>query len=99
MIYDIIKELREDAGYSQATLAKKLDVTRSAVNAWEMGISSPSTAYLVELAQMFKVSTDYLLGLASNKTVDISGLNETEIKIIYDLIKYFKESKKENSSL
>lgn len=63
------------------------------------GISSPSTAYLVELAQMFKVSTDYLLGLASNKTVDISGLNETEIKIIYDLIKYFKESKKENSSL
>ena len=36
MICDRIKELREKAGYSQAQLAKRLDVTRSSVNAWEM---------------------------------------------------------------
>ena len=63
MLYDIIKELREDAGYSQAQLAKKLDVTRSSVNAWEMGISAPTTQYIVALAKLFHVSTDYLLGL------------------------------------
>ena len=43
MIYDMIKTLREEAGYSQAQLAKKLDVTRSSVNAWEMGLSTPTT--------------------------------------------------------
>lgn len=36
MICDRIKQLREQAGYSQAQLAKRLDVTRSSVNAWEM---------------------------------------------------------------
>ena len=36
MISDRIKQLRETAGYSQAQLAKKPDVTRSSVNAWDM---------------------------------------------------------------
>ncbi len=47
MISEKIKELRELAGYSQAQLAKKLDVTRSSVNAWEMGLSTPTTQYIV----------------------------------------------------
>lgn len=33
MISDKIRELREQAGYSQSQLAKKLDVTRSSINA------------------------------------------------------------------
>ena len=43
MICDKIRELRERAGLSQAALAKKIGVTRSAVNAWEMGLSIPTT--------------------------------------------------------
>ena len=50
MISIRIKELREKAGYSQSQLAKKLDVTRSSVNAWEMGLSSPTTQYIVAMA-------------------------------------------------
>ena len=53
-----IKTLRENFGLSQAELASRLDITRSSVNAWEMGISVPSTQYIVELAQLFGVSTD-----------------------------------------
>ena len=37
MICDTIKELRERTGLSQSALAKKVGVTRSAVNAWEWG--------------------------------------------------------------
>ena len=48
-----IKTLREKFGLSQAELAGRLDITRSSVNAWEMGISVPSTQYIVELAQLF----------------------------------------------
>ena len=47
-----IKTLRENFGLSQAELAGRLDITRSSVNAWEMGISVPSTQYIVELAQL-----------------------------------------------
>ena len=63
MIADKIKMLREKRGITQAELAKQLGLTRAGVNAWEMGISVPSTQYVVELALFFKVSTDYLIGL------------------------------------
>ena len=93
MVYDIIRELRERAGYSQAALAKKLNVTRSSVNAWEMGISVPSTQYIVELAQLFRVSTDYLLGIEAKSMLNLNGLTEQEIQILYSLIKYFDSRK------
>ena len=54
MIYERIKKLREKQGYTQTELAKMLGVTRSCVNAWEMGISVPSTQSLVQLAQNFR---------------------------------------------
>lgn len=39
MIAERIKELREEKAWTQTELAKILGVTRSCVNAWEMGIS------------------------------------------------------------
>lgn len=93
MIADKIKQLRTSKNMTQTELAKKLNITRSSVNAWEMGISTPSTAYLVELSMLFHVSTDYLLGLDKNITLDISNLSEREIKIVYDLVQYFRENK------
>lgn len=91
MIADRIKQLRASCGMTQSDLAKKLNITRSSVNAWEMGISTPSTTYLVELSMLFHVSTDYLLGLENNVSLDISNLSEREIKIVYDLVLYFRE--------
>ena len=71
MIADRIKELREQNRFTQVSLAKKLGLSRSAINAWEMGVSIPSTQYLVELARLFKVSTDYLLGIDTRETVEM----------------------------
>ncbi len=93
MIADRIKQLRISNNMTQTDLAKKLNITRSSVNAWEMGISTPSTAYIVELAQLFHVSTDFLLGLSDNVTLDISHLNEREIQLVYELVQYFRTQK------
>lgn len=91
MVADRIKQLRTSNNMTQTDLAKKLNITRSSVNAWEMGISIPSTTYIVELSQLFKVSTDYLLGLSNNITLDVSMLNNREIQMLYELVLYFKE--------
>lgn len=91
MIAETIKSLRETVNITQSELSKHLNVTRSSVNAWEQGVSVPSTALLVQLAQFFHVSTDYLLGLEQNLTLDISALDETEIKILCELVKHFSE--------
>ena len=84
MIADKIKRLREASHLTQTELAKKLNITRSSVNAWEMGISVPSTTYLIELALLFHVSTDFLLGLEQNNTIDIATLSEREAILVYE---------------
>ena len=65
MIADRIKALREQQNITQSDLAKQLGITRSSVNAWEMGISIPNVEKLVELSSLFNVSVDYLLGVNS----------------------------------
>mgnify|MGYP003305728606 CR=1 FL=1 len=89
MLSERIRELREKAGYSQAQLAKKLDVTRSSVNAWEMGLSAPTTPYVVAMAKLFHVSADYLLGIESELSLSLDGFTEEEIALIYQLLRYF----------
>ena len=42
---------------------RKLRVATSSVNTSGLGISTPTTQYIVELANLFHVSCDYILGL------------------------------------
>jgi len=94
MIYivaDRIKRLREDMNMTQTALAKALSITRSSVNAWEMGISVPSTQYIVELAEIFHVSTDYLLGVNVSSTVSVKGLTDEDIALVHSIIKHLRE--------
>jgi len=55
MMADRIKDLRGLHNLTQSDVAEMLEVTRSSVNAWEMGISSPSTKCIVQLARLFHV--------------------------------------------
>ena len=91
MIANRIKKLRESAGMTQAELAKQLGLTRSGVNAWEMGITVPSTQYIVELAQFFKISADYLLGLEDSASLDVSGLTEKDIEMLHVIVRHLRE--------
>lgn len=98
MVAARIKLLRDQRGMTQTELAKRLGITRSSVNAWEMGISVPSTQYIVELARLFKVSTDYLLGVSSSATVNVSGLTEKDIQLVCALVEHLREKGKHPQS-
>ena len=93
MIAERIKMLRENKQLSQSDLSKRLGITRSSINAWEIGISTPSTTYLVELSQIFHVSIDYLLGLDKNVSLDITGLDTEQVRILTDLAEHFRKEK------
>ena len=85
---------RNKNNITQLALAKELGVSRSSVNAWEMGISMPTIDRLIDIAEYFHVSVDYLLGLNDRLTIDISSLNEKEKTMIYNLIEIFINSQK-----
>lgn len=96
MVADRIKDLRELNRMTQAELARQLGITRSSVNAWEIGISVPSTQYIVELAQTFGVSTDYLLCVESTATICVAGLNEEDLRLVSALVTHLQRKNGKN---
>lgn len=58
-----IKELREERGITQAELAKQIGVTQDSISLWEKNKRIPNTQYIIALCKVFKIPSDYLLGL------------------------------------
>ena len=66
-----LKELRMNSpGLTQARLAERLGVSQQAVGLWERGNNMPSHELIARLANMFNVSTDYLLDTTSSDEQD-----------------------------
>lgn len=57
-----IKDLRKERNITQSDLAKILNVTQDSISLWEKNKRVPDTQYIIQLADYFEVSTDYLLG-------------------------------------
>ncbi|MBE7081241.1 MAG: helix-turn-helix transcriptional regulator [Clostridiales bacterium] len=59
---DRLKELRIENNVSQLELAKVVNMSKMAISHWENGHSEPSILQLIEIANFFNVSVDYLIG-------------------------------------
>ncbi|MBP3854925.1 MAG: helix-turn-helix transcriptional regulator [Ruminiclostridium sp.] len=90
-LYEKIKTLRNQIGISQSDLARRLGVTKSAVNSWESRTNSPSLTYIIKLSQIFSVSTDYLLGVNERLTVDITDLDDNQKQAVQMIIRLFEK--------
>ncbi|MFR5848027.1 MAG: helix-turn-helix domain-containing protein [Faecalibacterium sp.] len=93
MTADRIRVLREARGWTQAELARRLNITRNGVNSWEQGLSMPSPACLVDLAKLFSVSTDYLLCVERLEVVNVTGLDEKDVAILVQLADRLREAR------
>lgn len=58
-----IKNLRLELNLTQTELANRLFLDKSTIAKYETNVIEPSLSELIQLANFFKVSTDYLLGL------------------------------------
>ena len=70
-----LREIRISQGLSQVELAKKLGVTKQSVSNWENDNIQPSIEMLIKIALCLGVSADYLLGISSEQTIDVSALS------------------------
>jgi transcriptional regulator with XRE-family HTH domain len=82
MFRDKLKELRQKNNMTQEQLAQKLNTTRKSISAYETGRSAPPHETLLMIADIFNVSTDYLLERTA--PVDIS-LNDNREAFRYYL--------------
>jgi transcriptional regulator with XRE-family HTH domain len=84
ILADKITELRKKEGWSQEELADKLGVSRQSVSKWESAQSVPDMNRVIALAQLFGVSTDYLLIDSLEEPSDGSSAGNADAVIYED---------------
>lgn len=88
-----LKELRKQSGLTQQQLADRIGVTKSVISFYELRERSPSPEVLAKLSWVFHVSTDYLLGIERGKTIDVSGLDDEDIKAVALIVERLRQKK------
>lgn len=86
-----LKQLRKSRGLTQKELGAKVGLSKAVVSKYENDLGYPSLDVIVKIASFFNVTTDYLLGAKQGKTLDVTGLTDTQLAIINQLITEFKK--------
>lgn len=81
-----LKELRKQSGLTQQQLASQIGVSKSVISFYELRERTPSPEVLIKLSSVFHVSSDYLLGIEKDRSIDISGLDEEDEKVVHILV-------------
>lgn len=81
-----LRQLRLDKNLRQEQVAKLIGVNKSAISTYENNIRQPSFDILVRLATLYRVSTDYLLGMTNIRSLDLSGLSDEEAALISEMV-------------
>ena len=88
-----IRDIREDNDLTQQQIAEILGTSQTMYARYERGANELPIRHLIRLAEYYRLSTDYLLGVEQKQNVDFSGLTEDEISAILHLIKVMKRNR------
>lgn len=93
---NIFRELRKQKGLTQIELAKMVNVQQTTVSKWEVGRAVPDYPVLLNLAELYGVSVDYLLGREAITPEELaSGVTATKKENITpiedDMLYVFRE--------
>ena len=81
-----LRSLRIEKNLTQKQVADRIGLAISAVSSSESGSRYPTYDTLIKLARMFHVSTDYLLGIADKRNIDVTGLDDEDVGLISQLV-------------
>lgn len=97
-----LKKLRKEYGYTQGALAEKIGCTEKTLRSWESGENLPGTYHLLKLADLFHVSTDYILDRSEFRSPEndfigeYTGLSDQAVRVLHFLSDKNQDSYKEN---
>ncbi len=93
----VLKQLRKSHNLTQEELGLNIGLSKAVISKYENSMGYPTFDMLIQIADYFGVTTDYLLGVAKNKTIDVSSLNETQIETIQRVIAEFNKDNKKTT--
>lgn len=78
-----IKDARNKAGYKQKEVSALTGIPLGTLRRWEQGVNEPPIESIIQLAELYQVSTDELLGSSfAPSEYDVGGLSEDEHRLI-----------------
>lgn len=80
-----LKELREKYHFTQNEVATKLNLQTQTYQNYELQKREPSIKMLIELADFYHTSIDYLVG-RETETINLNTLNDREKRLIKSLL-------------
>lgn len=88
---ELLKGLRVSANLTQKELGEKLHISETMVSYYEHSRRYPSADILLQVADTFHVSVDFLLGREKKKqTIDLSGLPDKDIEFVRDVVQFLR---------
>lgn len=87
---DRIKHLRLGMGLTQLQVAQRLHISKAMVSSYETGVRLPSYDVLIKFASLYGITTDYLLGFDKAKSVDVTGLSDSQVALIVKMVSELK---------
>lgn len=66
MLFQRLKDLREDKDLLQKDIADILNISQTVYSRYERGYQTIPVIHLLKLADFYKTSTDYILGRTNN---------------------------------
>lgn len=96
-----LKQAREEARYTQLVAAKKLGISNGTLSGYEREYRDPDTVILNEMADLYDVSVEWLMGRSDDKQIrqgaELLGLNNKDERDIAKRMKKMKEDLIEGS--
>ena len=85
-----IRELRENRSMSQEVLGKRVGRSKPVISSYENNLKTPPLDVLINMANVFNVSIDYLVGIEQRETLSVDGLSPSQTDAIKRIIDEFK---------
>lgn len=93
---ELLKRLREGANLTQKQLGEKLHLSKSVIYYYEHSMRAPSADILMQIADVFHVSVDYLLGREKKEqTLDLSDLPNKDIEFVQAFVLFLLRKNEE----
>ena len=93
-----LKKLRLEKRLRQNQVAEIIGVSPSVISTYETGLRQPSYDVLLKLANLYRVSLDYLFGRIDKSVLDVSELTDREAAIISLLVAEIAKQRNKNDT-
>lgn len=94
MVFDFgyrLKNLRQQHHLTQTQVANRLNLSKTSISGYVNNVKTPSQDVLIKLAGLYRVSTDYLLGLDDEEMISVEGLTRQQRRLVEELVRMLQE--------